>query len=121
MITTQGVRLSRAAVYLLFEAYRRNHMFDPHERAKPLDQRWLGLGTEAAYRPVLGKGLMRFHDDRNPPPRCMGWVCLTELGIKVMKELEPQFQKELQELHSSPRYKSSLRAQYTLAGGITRR
>lgn len=76
---------------LLFEAYRRNNMADHFEKTKRLSQRWLGLGTAAAYRPVIQAGLMRFYNGRTPPPRCMGWLCLTEQGIKKMQEHEEEF------------------------------
>jgi hypothetical protein len=54
---------------LLFEAYRRNEMSDSWEKEKSIRFRWLGLGTEAAYRPIIDAGLMVFHDGRTPPKR----------------------------------------------------
>ena len=104
---------------LLFEAYRRNGMFDPHEQAKPIDQRWLGLGTEAAYRPVLEAGLMTFHDGQIPPPRCMGWLCLTEKGIAAFDDLSKEFAEIMAELKRDKGYQGSYVAHYMLAGGLT--
>ena len=104
---------------LLFEAYRRNQMADGVERSKPLTRRWLGLGTEAAYRPVLRAGLMQFHDGQIPPPRCMGWLRLTVAGAAVLKHIEPECQTKLSSLNANPRYQSSHVAHYHLAGGLT--
>lgn len=110
---------------LLFEAYRRNDMADEHERSKPLLKRWLGLGTEAAYREALESGLMRFHDDQKPPPRCMGWLCLTETGIDALLDNAPQFAAVLEQMkrdqgqNGKRAYANSYRANYMLAGGIT--
>lgn len=70
---------------LLLEAYRRYLTSDNHEKSKMLTNRWLGLGTEAAYRPLIEMGLARFHDDRTPPKRCMGWICLTESGVDAYR------------------------------------
>ena len=104
---------------LLFEAYRRNQMAGSLELSEPLARRWLGLGTEAAYRPVLKAGLMQFHDGQVPPPRCMGWLCLTTEGIAVLTDFELEFQTKLASLNANPRYQSSYVAHYQLAGGIT--
>ena len=90
--------LTKRVTALLFEAYRRNEMCDSYEKARPLTQRWLGLGTEAAYRPMLATGLMRFHDGENPPRRCMGWLCLTDAGARAMKEQSRRFQHALADL-----------------------
>jgi hypothetical protein len=112
---------------LLFEAYRRNDMTEsvrPNglEMQKPLSERWLGLGTEAAYRPALAAGLMRFHDGQTPPPRCMGWLCLTDAGIKEIQKHEEEFKRVLGLLKADTTtggYACSYAANYMLAGGIT--
>ena len=103
---------------LLFEAYRRNQMADNVERSKPLTRRWLGLGTEAAYRPALRAGLMQFHDGEIPPPRCMGWLCLTTAGVAALKRIEPECQRALASLNADAGYQSSYVAHYQLAGGL---
>jgi len=103
---------------LLFEAYRRNAMSNPLEARKPLLKRWLGLGTEAGYRPILKAGLMRFHDDQAPPPRCMEWLCLTPAGIAAMERHTTEFAQALQALRSDPHYQSSYAANYMMAGGV---
>jgi hypothetical protein len=105
---------------LLFEAYRRNRIADAHERSKRLDQRWLGLGTEAAYRPAIKDGLMTWHDGRMPPRRCMGWLVLTEAGITVMASMEEEFSKAMDDLEQDPAYQRSYLSQYQLVGGLTR-
>jgi hypothetical protein len=106
-------RLRSKEYRLLFEAYRRNEMtLDQVERSKPLSERWLGLGTAAAYRPVLDAGLMRFFDGKTPPVRCMGWLCLTELGIQKMKEYEGEFKGSI------PAY-THYSWTYMMANGIT--
>lgn len=100
----RGMRMTQRMKALLFEAYRRNEMcLDTHEHSKPMTQRWLGLGTEAAYRPVLDAGLMRFHDGRTPPKRCMGWLCLTEEGVEILKAHEAEFQEKLEQLRKDNR------------------
>lgn len=103
---------------LLFEAYRRNQMCDDFEKGKPLEKRWLGLGTEAAYRPALEQGLMAFHDGRVPPKRCMGWLVLTQEGIKAMEKLEEEFKTVLDDMVRSG-YLDTLLANYQMLGGIT--
>mgnify|MGYP001568948645 CR=1 FL=1 len=111
--------LSKRAKGLLFEAYRRNDMANSVEASKPLNRRWLGLGTAAAYRPAIKAGLMQFHDGLIPPARCMGWLCLTDLGIEQYQEYADEFQAALRSLKGTT-YSESYRAQYMLAGGITR-
>jgi hypothetical protein len=105
---------------LLLEAYRRNEMADAHEKAKPILDRWLGLGTAAAYRPALEAGLMRFHGC-TPPPRCMGWLCLTQTGLDAMQSQQKDFSERLayrkqKAANSRQGYLDS----YQLAGGLTR-
>lgn len=107
--------------FLLFEAYRRNDMADDWEKSKPLNQRWLGSGTEAAYRPALNTGLMRFHDGKTPPPHCQGWLCLTQQGIMELEKYEQEFKRALDDLKADSDYKRSYRARYMLAGGISAR
>lgn len=104
---------------LLFEAYRRNEMADAHERSKPLTMRWLGLGTAAAYRPVLKTGEMAFFDGRIPETRCMGWLVLTDKGIKAMHEHSKEFATVIDDLHKKTSYDHSYLANYMLAGGVT--
>jgi hypothetical protein len=108
-----------AAKRLLYEAYRRNDMADAHEASKPLRDRWLGLGTAAAYRPVLDEGLMVFHDGRTPPRGCMGWLVLTEEGERLFKLLSSEFEAALERLKRTTSYQNSVLSQFTLAGGIT--
>lgn len=113
------MKLTQRQKTLLFEAFRRHEMcLDAHERSKPMTQQWLGLGTEAAYRPALKAGLMRFHDGRIPPKRCMGWLCLTDEGFNILKVHETEFQEKLEKLKIDnwlSQYSS-----YNLYGGITR-
>ena len=66
---------------LMIEALRRYCMFHPGE---PLHQAWIGLGTEADYRPAIKDELMKWHDNKQPPPRCAGWLVLTEKGQEVI-------------------------------------
>ena len=103
----------------LFEAYRRFKMFDSVERRKPLLSQWLGLGTFTAYREALDSGLMRFHDDKRPPPRCMGWLCLTEKGAGCLLQLAPEFDAVLSGMKAAG-YDKSLSANFSLAGGLKR-
>ena len=106
---------------LLFEAYRRNSMGNEHEQSKPVDKRWLGLGTAVAYGPALTAGLMRFHDGRTPPLRCMGWLCLTEQGITALDGFSKEFAEIMAKLKKDPVYQRSYLAHYQLAGGLTGR
>lgn len=103
---------------LLFEAYRRLDMGDEWERSKPLLRRWVGLGTAAAYRPVIEAGYMMFHNGITPPARCMGWLVLTEKGVEKLKELEPIFSERLRGWKTHTDYPSSILANYMLAGGL---
>lgn len=112
-------RLPVAAVRLLFEAYRRNDMADEVERSKPLTQRWLGLGTAAAYAPAIRAGLMVFHDGRTPPARCMGWLRLTQAGIEAMEARREGFESRLRNMKTDQAYTSSYHSRFVLAGGIT--
>lgn len=108
---------------LLFEAYRRNDMarHDSWERQKPLTTRWLGLGTESAYRPLLTAGLMRWHNDRPPPKRCMGWLCLTKQGAKALYKHRHDFKQALTTMKAQADYSRSYYSQYMLMGGIATR
>jgi hypothetical protein len=112
--------MNKSVKFLLFEAYRRNEMRDSHENSKPLNKRWLGLGTAAAYKPALEAGLMTFHNGRTPPPRCMGWLTLTDAGIEEMKKSQREFSAVMQDLHKKTKYDESYQAHYVLAGGFTR-
>jgi len=76
---------------LLCEAIRRNKNFY-QQRTLPLKDQWLGLGTEAVYRSGIKAGFFKFHDGEIPPPRCMGWLVLTDAGIAAMKAL-PEWKK----------------------------
>ena len=120
--TSMGMRRGRRDMAsrkaLLFEAYRRNAMARTHDRAEPLLQRWLGLGTASAYATALNAGLMRFYDGQTPPPRCMGWLCLTEAGIAEMEAHAKEFAAVLEDMKQHG-YSQSIIGQYMLAGGIT--
>ena len=105
---------------LLFEAYRRNDMGDSHEKSRDLKSRWLGLGTEAAYRPGIEAGYFVFHDRQTPPRGCMDWLVLTDEGIKAMNSLEDEFCTRLDAMKEAG-YGKSLLANYQLIGGLTRR
>ena len=112
------MKLTKRQTGLLFEAYRRNDMADSHERSKPLRNRWLGLGTEAIYRPVIDGGLMVFHDGRIPPAKYMGWLCLTPRGVDAFLGAADEFAKKLAELKQNTDYQQSYTAHYSLAGGL---
>jgi hypothetical protein len=102
---------------LLFEAYRRNEMcLNDQDRERPFTERWLGLGTEPVYRPVIKAGLMKFVNG-SPPSRCMGWLVLTEKGVNVMQECAEyyNFAKKLEER----RNRKDVLDSYNLAGGLT--
>ena len=113
--------MTAAIARLLGEAYRRLDMADSHERSKPLIDRWVGLGTETIYRPVLEAGLMHWHDGQTPPKRCMGWLCLTQDGITLMWDRRHKLKGGLKLLKSNTGYNSSLVANYQLAGGLSKR
>ena len=116
------MRISKTIKGLLFEAYRRNcSPLNYDIKDQPLRQRWLGLGTEAAYRSVINAGLMVFFDGKVPPRCCMGWLVLTPEGITLFNELSEEFEKEMQKLRADPEYRRSYWANYTLAGGLARR
>jgi len=102
----------------MFEAFRRNDMADSVERRKPLSQRWVGLGSSTAYRPVLETGLMAFHDGKTPPRGCMGWLVLTPKGVELYAELAPELHRRLEDLKKDPDYTNSHISRYQLAGGM---
>ena len=104
----------------LFEAYRRNQMADAHEAAKPLVRRWLGLGSESAYRAALQAGMMRWVHDEPPPKRCMGWLCLTQAGIEAMRAHEAEFAETLARMNAHG-YQHTYEAHYVLMGGLSSR
>ena len=112
------MKLSKSVKSLLFEAYRRNMMEGSFEENKPIQRRWLGLGTEDAYRPAIDAVLMVFHDGRTPPPRCMGWLVMTEKGVKALQEHEDEFKVVLDEIKERG-YEKTYLSQYMLAGGLT--
>ena len=114
-------KYGKTVTALLFEAFRRNDMADEHEKSKPIHLRWLGLGTAAAYRPVIKAGLMAFHDGRIPPRGCMGWLCLTEKGIATLEENRKEFEESLKKLKATTSYQNSFMAHYMLAGGFVRK
>jgi len=66
---------------LLLEAMRRYVQFHSGEE---LTKAWTGLGYYTKYKPVLDTGLMEWVYDQ-PPPRCMGWLRLTEAGAKIVE------------------------------------
>ena len=101
---------------LFFEAHRRLKTADGYECSKPILERWIGLGTEAAYHPALQEGLMVFHDKQNPPPRCMGWLCLTESGLKILRKVQREHKEHLDCLCDPKRFEN----QYMLLGGFTK-
>lgn len=117
--TKEESEMKQAIERLLFEAYRRNESSSLTKQSKPLLSRWLGLGTAAAYRPILEAGLMVFHDGKIPPPRCMGWLCLTPAGVEAMQSKARQFKEELEMLKKTS-YRDSRAAHYPLAGGLTK-
>jgi len=73
---------------LLGEALRRYCL---HHAGESLSTAWVGLGTEAQYRPAVDAGLMTWHDGKLPPKRCMGWLVLTKKGeqeiLRMMAEV----------------------------------
>lgn len=110
------MKLKKTVKRLLFEAYRRNRMLDDRNESKDLQARWLGLGTRSAYQPILTAGLMTFV---NPPaPKCMGWLHLTELGVKAMQEHEDEFSLVFDQMVLEG-YAGTVLANYQLAGGLT--
>jgi len=115
------MKYSKRVKSLLFEAYRRNRMAqaDDYESRKSMTERWLGLGTEAAYRPVIEKGLMRFSYGETPKPRWMGWLVLTDSGVAALEELREEFEPVMERLESNPAYQGSYVANYMTVGGIT--
>lgn len=70
---------------LLLEAYRRNGI--GNKAGQGITERWLGLGTEAEYRPAIAEGLMVWHDGIPPPKRILGWLCLTNKGAGALLDL----------------------------------
>lgn len=82
-----SVRIER----LFLDVYRRNEIISRKGSNQPLEKRWLGLGTRTTYKSALDAGLMKFESDY--PPRCMGWLRLTEKGIALFRELEPELKR----------------------------
>lgn len=75
---------------LLVEALRRFECFAVRRDGKKwtkedLMNAWIGLGTEADYRPTVEAGLMRIAVGASYPDRgCMGWWGLTERGANII-------------------------------------
>lgn len=65
---------------LLQEALRRYVQFHPGEG---LAEVWTGLGNRSTYKPVLKAGLMEWV--KEPAPRCIGWLRLTEAGAVIVQ------------------------------------
>ena len=95
-------------------------MADVVEKSKPLDQRWLGLGSLSAYKPAIEDGLMTWHDGRVPPQRCMGWLVLTKKGIATLRDHESEFKDVLNAMKING-YGRTLYAHYMLMGGVSGR
>jgi hypothetical protein len=108
----QGNDMKTDIQYLMAEALRRSRM--PAEKHKPLLQRWVGLGTEAAYRPALRAGLLRWVGSETPRPRIMGWLQLTEKGAAFLLD-----NAEL--LLSTKTGPGGTLQYYQVAGGLTAR
>lgn len=109
------IKLTLGQKRLLYEAYRRNDMADSCDRISSLQDRWLGLGTRTTYKPVLeakGGALMAWVS--TPPPRCMGWLHLTERGVKALKQHEEEFKEALATLKTNKNYTQSYKAHYVL-------
>ena len=68
---------------LLREAIRRWLAFGIN---KPILDCWIGLGTEAEYRPAIKAGLMKWVCVAPPPPRCPNWLQLTPEGEDAIRE-----------------------------------
>jgi len=62
----------------LKEATRRYKQFHSGE---VVTEAWTGLGFISDYKDVIKAGYMVWHDNETPPPRCMGWLTLTDKGI----------------------------------------
>lgn len=101
-------------VDLIIEADRRLRTCDLHEKSKPVLSRWIGLGTEAAYRSAIQQELMRWHNGQVPPPRCMGWLCFTRKGLKEYRRIK----RENRHLFSKPDT-NKIENNYMMYGGIT--
>ena len=75
-------KLTAAQRALLLEAMRRYTRFHPGEDPT---KAWTGLGYYTDYKPVLSTGLMEWCASGKPPPRCMGWLRLTEAGATIVQ------------------------------------
>lgn len=56
-------------------------------KGEPIQNCWLGLGTESFYRDAITDGLMTWHDGKTPPRRCAGWLVLTKKGESVFMQM----------------------------------
>ena len=75
------MKISKSDLRLLTEAFRRYHAFhktDPN----PLNELWLGLGTNSTY----GKSKY-FQPIGTVFPRCLAWWTLSEKGIETFNQI----------------------------------
>lgn len=83
-ITDFGIkRKVKEVMFLMEEANRRKITF---HNDKPLNNTWLGLGTEAVYRPAVQNGLMTRIISISGRG-ILGWYVLTDKGIELYKKL----------------------------------
>jgi len=104
----------------MLEAHRRIEIGDDAERGLPLTRKWVGLGTAAAYKPMVEAGYMTFHDGKIPPPRCMGWLVFTETGAAKYQELLPDLQRAYAEFQKAIKGGNGYLWEYSLFGGLAR-
>lgn len=71
----------------LTEALRRHFLNSDLNRRKVITEQWLGLGTEADYRPAIQEGYMTWISGQ-PAPRIMGWLKVTEKGAAVLEKMK---------------------------------
>jgi hypothetical protein len=111
--------LSKRVTYLLFEAYRRNDLINRQLGEKtPLESRWLGLGTEAAYRPIIEAGLMTWVSGQPTAPRQARWLKLTAAGVEAFAAYEKELSEALAELKRSEAYQREYSSRFQLAGAL---
>jgi len=74
--------MTTATYYLMLEALRRYCTFHAGE---PLNKAWIGLGTTAAYRPVLAAELMKPKEGQPVGLRGVSiWYQLTPAGESII-------------------------------------
>lgn len=78
--------MKRKTLLLLLEAYRRWVAIGSNPD-KSLGDKWLGLGTDAEYRPIIKEGYMIWVNYEAPDPRIMGWLKLTTKGEEVIRQI----------------------------------